>query len=259
MNYPPTPPHARHKISLRALAKAVLPVPLRRHVKRLMAWPRVGRVQFGSLRRLTPISDVFGADRGSPIDRYYINGFIARHQDDIRGRVLEIGHDLYTRRYGGNRVTRSDVLHVSADNPAATIVGDLTSAEHIPTDAFDCIIFTQTLQCIYDIRAALRTLHRVLKPGGTLLTTCHGISQLSPFDMERWGEYWRFTTRSAQRFFEEVFPPERIEVRAHGNVLVAVAFLHGLAEAELAEDELDYHDPAYQVVITVKAVKPPVQ
>ena len=49
-------------------------------------------------------------------------------------------------------------------NPQATIVGDLTDAPHIPSDAFDCAIVTQTLQFVYDVRAALATLHRVLRP-----------------------------------------------------------------------------------------------
>jgi len=38
-------------------------------------------------------------------------------------------------------------------------------------------VFTQTLHLIYDVRSAIRTLHRVLKPGGVLLATFPGISQ----------------------------------------------------------------------------------
>jgi ubiquinone/menaquinone biosynthesis C-methylase UbiE len=152
-------------------------------------------------------------------------------------------------------VAKSDILHVWNDNPRATIVADLTCADYIPSDTFDCIIFTQTLQFIYDVRAALRHLYRILKPGGVLLATFHGISQISRYDMDRWGEYWRFTTLSARRLFEEVFPPEHITIEAYGNVLTAIAFLHGLAAEELKQEELDYHDPDYEVLITVRAVK----
>ena len=147
----------------------------------------VGSVEFGDLRRLRPISITFGWDRGLPIDRYYIDRFIERHAADIRGRVLEIGDPGYTRKYGGDKVTRSDVLHAIPGNPQATIIADLTCADHIPSDSFDCIILTQTLQFIYDFRAALKTLYRILAPGGVLLATSHGICRISRFDMVRWG------------------------------------------------------------------------
>ncbi|HEX6050119.1 MAG TPA: hypothetical protein VFZ21_12650, partial [Gemmatimonadaceae bacterium] len=79
--------------------------------------PPPGAVHLGDLRRLTPISRAFGYDRGGPVDRYYIEGFLARYASDVRGRVLEVGDDSYTRRFGGNRVTRRDVLHVHEGNP----------------------------------------------------------------------------------------------------------------------------------------------
>lgn len=214
-------------------------------------------VDFGNLRRLNPISPGFGYRRGKlPIDRYYIEKFLTHHTSDVRGCVLEIGDDFYTRKFGGDRVTKSDVLHVVEGNPRATIVDDLTSGKKIESDTFDCIIFTHTLQCIYDVRAALRTLYRILRPGGVLLTATFGICKISRWDMERWGDYWRFTTLSARRLFEEVFRPENVQVQAHGNVLAATAILHGLAAEELKDYELDYHHPDYEVTITIRAMKP---
>lgn len=243
-----------------SLVKLILSIVVRRWLrlgqKRLTSWPPVGFVSFGSLRRLQPVSRSFGFDRGLCIDRCYISQFLAKHAMDIRGHVLEVGDDAYTREFGGDHVTESDVLHAVEGNPKATIVADLTCAEHIPSDTFDCIIFTQTLQFIYDVRSAVQTLHRILKPGGVLLATFPGISQLSRYDMDRWGEYWRFTTLSARRLFEEVFPPDGVSVEAYGNVLAAIAFLHGLAADELRQEELHYRDPDYEVLITVRAVKP---
>ena len=96
---------------IRRRIAAVLPGRLR---ERLLSGrervPAVGRVRFGDLHRLTPISQCFGFDRGLPVDRYYIERFLARHASEIVGRVLEIGDDTYTRRFGGSRVSRSDVL-----------------------------------------------------------------------------------------------------------------------------------------------------
>jgi SAM-dependent methyltransferase len=216
--------------------------------------PRVGSVDFGSLRRVKPISRRFGYDRGLPIDRCYIESFLARQANDIRGRVLEIGDDSYTRRFGGSRVTVRDVFHVTKGNPKTTFIGDLTSADHIPSDTFDCIILTQTLDLIYDVRAALKTLHRILKPGGIVLATVPGIS---PVGHDEWTKHlcWSFTTLSARRLFEEVFPAANVKAEAHGNVLAAIAFLHGLSVEELSQKELDYYDSSYQVLITIRAAK----
>jgi peptidoglycan/xylan/chitin deacetylase (PgdA/CDA1 family)/SAM-dependent methyltransferase len=215
----------------------------------------VGRVRFGSFRRLKPVDPDFGFGRGRPIDRYYIEGFLARHADDVRGRVLEVADDSYTWQFGGGRVTASDVLHLGEGNPSATIVGDLTSADHIPSNTFDCAIVTQTLHLIYDVRAAVETLHRVLKPGGVVLATFPGISQLE------WGErwHWMLTTLSARRLFEEVFLAGSVSVEAHGNVLAATAFLHGLVAEELRSEELDYSDPDYEMLIAVRAKKAEVE
>jgi SAM-dependent methyltransferase len=243
---------------VRLAAKRIIPAQvrgwMRTQQRKLGLTPALGRVRLGSLRRLSPISLVFGLDRGQGIDRYYIEDFLDRHGTDIRGRVLEVANNSYTKRFGGEKVTRSDVLHVQEGNPRATIVANLAS-DDMPPDIFDCIILTQTLPFIYDTRAALRTLYRILKPRGVLLATFPGISQISRYDMERWGDYWRFTSLSARRLFEETFPGVDIAIKTHGNVLVAGAFLYGIAAEELQKKELDHQDPDYELLITVRAVK----
>ncbi|HEX2952068.1 MAG TPA: methyltransferase domain-containing protein [Armatimonadota bacterium] len=209
----------------------------------------------GSMHRCTPIAREFGRHRGEPIDRYYIEKFLSRYRDDIAGRVLEVADATYTRRFGRGRVTTSDVLHVSETKKPVTITADLTDAPSIPSETFDCIILTQTLQFIYDIRAAVGTLHRILKPNGVLLLTVPGIAPISPYDQERWGEYWRFTSGSTTRLLTEAFHPQNITLEAFGNILVAVSFLHGLAREDLTTDELDFKDPLFEFLITARAVK----
>ena len=212
-------------------------------------------VRWGDLRRLTPISSGWGLDRGQPIDRYYIENFLERQSGDIHGRVLSIGDDFYTQQYGGDRVTKSDVLHITEGSPGATIIGDLTDAPQIPSEAFDCFILTQTLQLVYEVRLALKTVYRVLKPGGVVLVTIPGIT---PLNDQEWNTCWcwSFTALSAQRLFEEVFPTTNIEIETYGNVMTATAFLQGLATQELRTEELTYRDHNYPVTITVRAVKP---
>ncbi|CAN5819610.1 hypothetical protein BH23GEM7_BH23GEM7_03570 [soil metagenome] len=223
--------------------------------RRFPGWRQAtGGLDFGKLHRVTPVSRHFGFDRGQPVDRYYIERFLARRADDIRGRVLEVGDDSYTRRFGGSQVSVRDVLHVTEGNPQATIVADLTQADHVPSDAFDCLILTQTLHLLYAMPAAVRTIHRILKPGGVCLATVPGISQLEEGEWrDTW--YWSLTERSARRLFEEEFGAGAVEVASHGNVLAACAFLQGLASEELRPEELDYRDPSYPVLITIRAVK----
>ncbi len=219
--------------------------------------PPAGEVRFGDLRRLAPISDRWGFDRGLPIDRHYIEQFLRRESTAVKGVVLEIGDNTYTRRFGGTRVAVSDVLHVTPGAPQATIIGDLTQADHIPSDRFDCIILTQTLQLIYDTTSAIRTLFRILKPGGVVLATVPGITPISDATWScQW--YWNFTTLSARRAFGEAFPESALTVTTSGNLLAATAFLYGLAAEELHADELAHCDDRYEVTIAVKAVKPKV-
>ena len=210
--------------------------------------------RLGDLQRVTPIDSNWGFERGTPIDRVYVEQFVAANAADIRGRVLEIAAPDYTTRFGRG-VERVDILMATAGNPQATIVGDLTDAPQIPSDAFDCAIVTQTLQFVYDIRAALATLHRIVAPGGVLLATVPGITKISPPEDEEYGEWWHFTARSAQRLAEEAFGAGNVEARSYGNVLSAAGFLYGLAASDLKAEELAAHDRLYEVIVGLRAVK----
>jgi SAM-dependent methyltransferase len=212
------------------------------------------RWDWGGLRRLQPISREFGYDRGLPIDRYYIERFLETHRRDIAGRTLEIGDDEYTRRYGGAHTTRREVLHVHAANPAATIVGDLADAPQIADETFDCIVLTQTLHVIYDLGAAVATVRRILRPGGVVLATFPGISQISGDEWSRtWS--WGLGSRLARRLFTSRFGERNVTVEAHGNSLAAAAFLQGLATSELTPAQLDANEAGCELLVTVRAVR----
>jgi hypothetical protein len=234
-----------------------MPQRARRLAKRLTRWPPVGSVRMGGLRRLTPVSRTFGFDRGLPIDRHYIERFLHERSEagDVRGRVLEFGDDVYARRYGRGHVEHIDVLDLSPSNPRATIVADITVADALPREAFDCIICTQTLQFIYDVKAAVGGLHQMLRPGGTLLVTVAGVAKVWRRGEERYGDFWRFTSRSLGTLLGERFAPQEVSVSAYGNVLSAAAFLYGLATSELTASELDHRDPDFEVIVAAHAVK----
>ncbi|SOB80772.1 Glycosyltransferase involved in cell wall bisynthesis [Sphingomonas guangdongensis] len=229
-----------------------------RRVKRtlLRSWPpALGSVRPAHLAGDRPISLDFGWDRGLPIDRYYIERFLQAHAADIRGRVLEVGDAAYSRRVGGAQITQQDVLHVSRDASEATIVGSLEDAGTLPRAAFDCIVLTQTLHLIFDLQGALVQLADALRPGGVLLLTSPGISQL---DRGEWGDtwYWSFTAPALRRLLQPHFPAGNFDVQAHGNVFAATSYLHGLAVEEVDTRRLDPVDPAYPVIITVRAQRP---
>lgn len=234
----------------------LLPKPWRKKLVRWTRRPRVGAVDWGALRRVEPFSRVWGGDRGLPVDRYYIEDFLRSNSDRIRGTVLEIGDDGYTRRFGSGAVECCEVLS-SDGGSAATWNSDLASAPEIPDDRFDCIILTQTLQFIPDMAAAVETLHRVMAPMGELLLTVPGISHTTEADSERWGDYWRLTPTSVKWLLAKHFPEADIEVQAAGNVLACTAFLYGLATDELTSAELDHVDPHYPLILLARARKRP--
>jgi SAM-dependent methyltransferase len=213
-------------------------------------------LDFGALRRTEPIGRKFGFDRGDPVDRRYIEAFLHQHRSDIAGRVLEIGDRNYTTRFGSARVVQSDVYD-RPGNRTATLTGDLGGRSRLPAAAFDCLVVCQTLLFIYDVERAMRNLHDALKPGGVLLLTVPGISQIVREDMDREGDFWRFTTRSLHDLALEAFAPDNVDVRSWGNVLASVAFLHGLAQQDLRAEELDVCDPDFQLIVSLRAVAPP--
>lgn len=233
------------------LLRAMTPAAIRQKIT-----PAFGNVNFGDLRKLSPVDADFGWRRGAVIDRYYIDKFLAKHSADIRGRVLEMGDSKYTVKFGGDRVTRAEALSYTEGNPKATIVGDLTKADNLASDSFDCIILTQTLQMIYDFHTAIANVHRILKPGGVLLMTTHGTSKMCRFlGVDQWGEYWRFTGQACQFLFEKQFSPGPVSVETYGNVLTATAFLQGICVQELTAEEMDFHDRNYEVIVAVRAQK----
>ena len=233
--------------------RAVLGEGAGRALRRVRTSPRVGSLDLGDLGTTRPVSPGFGFERGEPADRHYIDRFLERHAGDIRGRVLEISEDRYTRRFGGDAVESIEILHVEEGNPQATIVGDLTDAPQIEDASFDCVLCTQTLLLIWDVRAAIATIRRILKPGGVALVTIPGITRVCREEADAWGDYWRFTRQSAQRLHEEAFGAGAVEVSTYGNVLTATAQLHGIVTEELSPEDLDVHDPDYEVLIGVRA------
>jgi len=235
---------ARQINIIKVLAKHILRVFIRKTKK----------VDWYNFRSLSPISTIFALDRGTPIDRVYIDDFLFLNSKYIKGTTCEISENKYCKKYGQN-VDKFEVLHYTKGNKESTIVGDLTDLKTIPENKIDCFVLTQTLNFIYDFQSAIVGIHHMLNNGGVALVTVSGISQISRYDMDRWGDYWRFTDLSIKLAFEKVFGSNNVEIEVYGNVLSAMSFLQGISSEELNNDELFYRDNDYQVTIGIKAIK----
>ena len=207
-----------------------------------------------SLSRLLPVSQVFGTDRGAAIDRHYIGKFLSRNAHLIKGRGGEISELLYSVQFGEKLISR-DIFDLPS-NPLATIHGDLVKIDSLPDSIFDVFIATQTFNFIYDLDSAIKGAYKMLRPEGVLIATVSGICQISRYDMARWGDYWRFTSLSAKKKFEEVFGEGNIEIHSYGNVSASVALLQGLSIQDLPTvSVLDFNDQNYEIIIGIVATK----
>lgn len=207
----------------------------------------------GGETRVTPLARDWGFSRGTPVDRYYINAFLESCAEDVRGVVLDVQEPDNARRIGGDRITRVDVIDVEARNGRATVVADLRCAPNVPPASYDCIVLTQTLHLVDDMPAVVAECARMLRPGGVLLVTMPCASRLAN-DYGPAHDHWRVTPAAARRLFIEQFGAS-VRVQAWGNVGISAAFLYGLAVHELAPSALDFHDPHYPLLVTVRAQK----
>jgi SAM-dependent methyltransferase len=223
--------------------------PFTRNVVRLS----VGRAAplWGNLQRLRPFSDNYGSDRGLPVDRVYVEQFLAAQSADIQGRVLEVGSSDYTTYFGGGRVSRSDVVDVRPDNTSATLIADLCEEGSLPANRFDCFVFTQTLHLLREPSTALANIWQSLTPGGVLLLTVPTISRVDPVEQD----YWRFTPLGLQAFFDDHWPAPTVEIRSYGNLTTALATLLGLATHEVRSRRLDAMDHSFPLIVGARARK----
>lgn len=203
-------------------------------------------------RSTRPSSDTWGFDRGRPIDRHYIDRFYATHSGDMSGAMLEIQSLVYTGRHG-HRATSRDVLDIDPDNEIATVVADLSAADSIESDRFDCFLLPQTLHLIYEMRDAIFHAHRILKPGGMLLATVPALSRVDSGLFT--SDYWRLTPASCERLFGERFGPDNVIVSSFGNALSCSAFINGMAVEEFSASELDPVDSYFPLIMTIRARK----
>jgi len=200
-------------------------------------------------RSLQPISTRYGFDRGTPIDRVYIDQFLLENSALITGRCLEVVDSTYTKKFGKN-VTHPEVIDNDKKSKLATIIGDLRDMKGVASNSFDCVLITHTFGMIYDYEVAIKECRRILKPGGYILAT---MSCFSPIYANDDTNFWRFTPASAKRAFGNFF--KDLQVKTYGNCLSGYSFWVGLAAEELENKALEYNDTRFPLIVTVKAKK----
>jgi SAM-dependent methyltransferase len=223
---------------------------LRAHVAALLRRGR--RPRWGDLKRRQPFSQHYGFDRGQPVDRRYIEAFLTAHAARIRGDVLEVLRGEYTRRFGAPG-TRSHVVDIDPGNGEATVIADLCEVGSLPARAYDCVVFTQTLQFLADPELGLENLWQSLRPGGALLVTVPCAARIDTTAPD--SDYWRWTPAGLEHLVRRRCPGADVQVSAGGNLVASVAAFLGLAVEDLASEDLADDDPAFPLIAATAVLK----
>jgi hypothetical protein len=202
------------------------------------------------------VSNDFGFSRGMPIDRYFIENFLKKNQNDFKGVALEFGEDFYLKKFNKGIIS-FNVLTSNKDETKNKnmIKGDLSVINNLPKEKYDLIVCTNVLNFIYDINEAIKGLHKMLKKSGVCLVTIAGFStHVSRYDMDRWGDYWRLSKKTASKAFKKNnFIIDECE--SFGNVKLAIAQMNGLCVEDIKSDILKENDSDYQMIITLRVKK----
>ena len=221
--------------------------------------PLVRHVRAMQLRRLHPLAG--GRQRGEPVIRHYWESFLRQHRSDLRGRCLEIGTTQTLRRHGGPAMTRADSLDVTPRD-GVTVVADLSRADGVPSDTYDCFVVPFTMHLIYDVEAALYHAVRVLKPGGVLLVNFPCVDYYFPSGLDMGTGrplfvFWWFTPIQVENLLRRLgLTREHFEIAAYGNLFARVAYQMNMPVEELTRVERDHHDEGHPLLICARIVKP---
>jgi hypothetical protein len=212
------------------------------------------RPRWGNLRRFAPVSVDWGGDRGTPVDRVFFDRFLREHAHLIRGRVLEILDDTYSRTYGGGEVTSTLVVDIDGTNRHADLVTDLCAPGALRDELVDSIVLTQTIGLLPDYPTALVNLWGALRPGGAMLITNNVVGRVArPTDGL---DAIRHTPLGLKLTVQRVLPDADVEAFGFGNLVTCIALLEGISAEELTAEELAFHDPTFPTSCAVVVRKP---
>lgn len=207
-----------------------------------------GGLDFGSFKRRAPFCPDFGYSRGTPIDRYYLDKFIAEIRDEVVGDTLEIGGKRQNQElYGFTRAASYLTMDV-APHPDVEVVADVHNAAAFPPGSVDTVVLLNVLEHCENPPLAVENVHRWLRDGGRVFCMVPNAQRVhgAPND------FWRPLPSAIDLLFS-AFPERRLFV--YGNALSAVASLLGVAAEELSGEDLDWRDDEYPVATCIVARK----
>ncbi len=212
--------------------------------------PAVGQLDWGMVRRWSPVCAITGFSRGTPIDRYYQRQFLHTVKDKIRGAVLEIGGVAKDRQFYDfvlEHITSYCCVNLEA-GAGVDVVGDAHDAELIAADTADTVFIFNVLEHCYDPQRVVQNIHRWLKPGGWCLALVPTAQRLH----DRPADYWRLLPDGLNYLFRHY---SQCHLYTYGNTLTVLATFLGVAAEELTPSELAIHHPDYPVIACVAAQK----
>ena len=135
-----------------------------------------------------------------------------------------------------------------AEGPSVDVVADARSLP-LEDGSVDCVVSTQTLQYFEQPEASVREFARVLRRGGLLLASTHGVGFVDRSAVDR----WRWTHHGLRELFGDDGDWTDVAVHPAGGVLSAAAYLLG-GQAEFAAHSLGVPWLAYGWCAAANAV-----
>lgn len=222
--------------------------------------PLIRHLRALTMRRLRPY--YAGASDQLSVIRYYWADFLESHRADIRGVGLEIGETSTLRAFGGTALTAAHALDLTAHSAEVRLVADLSRADHLPADQYDCFVHQFTTAVIYDLPAALYHAVRLLKPGGVLLINfwCVDFYLHRGLDMGTGAPlymyHWPTPIGVHNLLHELALTDADYALTIYGNLLTRMAFLLNMPAPEFTPAELSHADPGQPLLICARIVKP---
>lgn len=134
-------------------------------------------------------------DLGYTLRRFYVDDFHFR-------QVPELPEGSLVLDLGGNRIGKRGAFDIER-YPLRVVYANLSAAKkpHVQTDAavlpfadaaFDAVICSELLEHVPEPQAVTAEIHRVLKPGGTLLLCVPFMNRVhgDPYDFARYTDYY---------------------------------------------------------------------
>lgn len=252
---------------VRGVARRVVPLSWRPWLRNpralgLYAWrlPILRQLAMVRFRRLQPMYG--GREVGTPIVRWYWMDFLDRHRADVRGDALELGTTATVGEYGGDRLRSADAMDFSRRSTEITVVADLSRADAVQGERYDCFILQFTTHEIADVEAALYHALRLLRPGGVLLVNflCVDAEFRSELDAERGlprRVHWCFTPLQVHNLLRRVgLDSEDYALEIHGNLFARIASHLNMPAEAVMRRELMHQDPTHPVLVCARVVRP---